>query len=83
MLFDNRADKRYWVESDGSLREFDPGLDRSGATAQSRAPWYRRHQWLLTALGAVLLGSLFLVAARWRRRRNLTATGHQGDQAPV
>jgi hypothetical protein len=66
-VYDQKNDKEYKVQSDGSMRELSRSGEEIGSTIdQPGYPWYRRNQWLLLALGILVIGSTAVVLYRRR-----------------
>jgi hypothetical protein len=70
---DQRTDKWYRIQPDGTMREFSrtTGEESSNSIVQPGAPWYRQHQWLLGSFAIVIVLSAFFAFFHLRKRRNL------------
>jgi hypothetical protein len=74
-VHDNRENKHYLVEPDGSLREVDPwGAALPRPAAPLKEPWYQRYAASLVGLGLVLMG---LLLAYLFRRKSLIPTSRR------
>ncbi|HYT94680.1 MAG TPA: hypothetical protein VEL76_38545 [Gemmataceae bacterium] len=69
-VYDQRNNKFYRVEADGTMREVSiRGEELGPSVSQPGDSWYRRNTWLLVSVGVALLG--LLSAYVWRRKRRV------------
>jgi hypothetical protein len=74
-VYDQRNDKHYRVQSDGTMREFSPAGEHLNVSSVSQPgdTWFRRHKWLLVGLSVACLALIAgymgprLRKAQWRR----------------
>jgi hypothetical protein len=76
-VYDSRNDKSYWVQPDGSMREFDKFPDEeAGATVElPGASWYRQNKWLVLGLGVAFV----VLGAAWRARKRKPSAAPNGQ----